>query len=67
MPWVAFAQALASKQTAAHSAMFDDGLLRVFRAAGKKTAMLTQQRTNSNFVQAQQGQQQGFHQMLGRG
>jgi hypothetical protein len=29
--------------------------------------MLTQQRTNSNFVQAQQGQQQGFHQMLGRG
>ena len=54
MPGMAFAQSFSGKQAAAQCAVDNDRLLCVLRAAGIKAAMLSQQRADSQLVDAKQ-------------
>ena len=57
MPGVAFAQTLSGEEATAQRAMGSDCLLRIFRAARIKAAMLPQQRAHSQLVSAEDDQQ----------
>ena len=57
VPGVTFAQTLSSKEAAAQRAMGSDCLLRIFRAAWIKAAMLPEHRADSQLVNAEHDQQ----------
>ena len=61
MPRMAFAQSASGQHRTTQRAVFMDRFLCVIGAAWIETAILAQQRTDAQFVGAQQNQKQAFH------
>jgi hypothetical protein len=61
MPWMAFTQSAKSQITALDYTVGRDGFLGVGRAAGVKTTVVTEERTQAGFVAVDNKNEQATH------